>query len=290
MAEPIGAARILSQAVLAFAVACGAGGPADVLEPGPATPPPPPPGSSLTYRFGAKFEPPDGRVVHGIGQWEVYNAKYYALLPADQQPAAELIFVDLGDTPRGWEPEKLAARMAAISSSGRIPSVDIALRGLQPTPAVLATLPDPLYGIDHEVANGTKYDARIMDVVGIMKGFRKPVMMRIGGEFSGWWNGYHPYEYPKAFRKIVSMFRQAGVNNVAFVWCFEPAAPDDFDAVAPAGSPNGILVPTWWTGFRSICLRRMTWAALLPATAGLPRPMAGRSGSSIWRWLRGSRW
>ncbi len=217
----------------------------------PVPPPPPPsPNQDPTYRFGAKFEPPVGRVVHGEGQWKAYNDKYEALLPADRQPAAELRFVDLGDTPRGWEPDKIAASLAAIDGAGRIPSIDISLRGLKPTPAELATLPDPLFGIDHDVANSTTYDARILDLIQMAKAFRKPIMLRIGGEFNGWWNGYHPYEYPKAFRKIVSMFRQAGATNVAFVWCYEPAAPDDFDAVNAAGEPKwypGADVVDWFS-------------------------------------------
>lgn len=60
-------------------------------------------------------------------------------------------------------------------------------------------------------------------------------MLRIGGEFSGNWNGYHPYEYPKAFRKIVMTARASGADNIAFIWCYEPAAPDDFDAKNAAG-------------------------------------------------------
>ncbi len=212
-------------------------------DPGPVVPPAPPPQSPApTYRFGAKFEPPIGRVVHGVGQWESYNAKYTTLLPSSLNPASELVFVDIGDTPRGWEPAMIAARFAGIDASGRIPSLNISLRGLQPSAADLAKLPSPLYGIDIDIANSTKYDSRINDLIQLAKDFRKPIMLRIGGEFSGPWNGYHPYEYPKAFRKIVTMFRQAGANNVAFIWCYEPAAPNDFDEVNAAGEPK------WYPG------------------------------------------
>lgn len=257
--DPLGTSRMSWPLLVLLALAAGCGapgvlstGPSDSGIPVPPPPPPPPPtpNQAPQYRFGAKFEPPVGRVVHGAGQWEVYNAKYTALLPSDRQPAAELVFVDLGDTPRGWEPDKIATRLAEIDAAGRIPSVDIALRGLQFTPAELATLPDPLFGIDHDVAHTTQYDGRIMDLIQIAKAFRKPMMLRIGGEFSGWWNGYHPYEYPKAFRKIVSMFRQAGADNVAFVWCYEPAAPDDFDEVNSAGEPKwfpGADVVDWFS-------------------------------------------
>jgi hypothetical protein len=201
------------------------------------------PGASLTYRYGAKFEPPLGRVVHGLGQWHVYNTKYSALLPQAHQPASELIFLNPVDTTRPWNPALIASAFAAIDARGRIPLADITMhRSGQPTPAEQAALPDPLYGNDHEIANSTKWDARLLDLVAVMKAFKKPVLLRIGGEFSGSWSGYHPYEYPKAFRKIVNMFRSVGAENVAFVWCYEPAAPADFDAVNASGAAK------WYPG------------------------------------------
>jgi hypothetical protein len=68
--------------------------------------------------------------------------------------------------------------------------------------------------------------------------YGEPVFLRIDGEFSGTWNGYEPYEYPKAFQKIVGMFRDAGADNVAFVWCYEPAAPAEVDEVDAEGNPK----------------------------------------------------
>jgi hypothetical protein len=128
--------------------------------------------------------------------------------------------------------------MAAIGNAGRVPVMDLALRGLQPSKAQYDTLADKTYGIDSAVAYTTQYDARIQSFVGVLWSYGKPVMLRIGGEFSGWWNGYHPFAYPVAFRKIVQMFRASGVNNVAFVWCYEPAAAGDFDEFNAAGQPK----------------------------------------------------
>lgn len=187
------------------------------------------------YQFGAKFEPPIGRVVHAQGQWKAYNGKYQTMLPSSMQPAAELSFIAIADTVRPWQPELIAAGIAALHAAGRIPSWDISLRGNQPTPAELALLPDKLFGVDDEIAHTSKHDSRILDLVEVAKQFGKPMMLRIGGEFNGPWNGYHPYDYPRAFRKIVNMFRAAGADNVAFVWCYEPAAPDDFDAANAQG-------------------------------------------------------
>jgi acetyl esterase/lipase len=177
----------------------------------------------------AKFEPPAGRVLHGMGQWDAYNAKLLQSLPAAVRPAAQLLFIDIGDTPRGWRPQGFAARLEVLGREGLVPVLDIGLRGNRPTKAELDRRTDKLFGIDHEVAAGTRFDERIRDLAKVLREFGKPALVRIGGEFSGWWSGYHPYAYPQAFRKIVGIFRMAGVTNVAFVWCYEPAAPGDFD-------------------------------------------------------------
>jgi len=202
--------------------------PVDTGAPLPVTP-------TLTYEFGAKFEPPKGRVVHGMGQWVDGNPQYLSMLPAAQQPAAELMFVDLGDTPRGWEPAQIAAQMAKIHGAGRVPVMDLSFRGLQPSKVEYDKLADKTYGIDSVIASSAQYDARIQNFVDVLRAYGHPVMLRLGGEFSGWWNGYHPYAYPVAFRKIVNMVRASGVTNVAFVWCYEPAAANDFDEVDASG-------------------------------------------------------
>lgn len=235
--------RPLTLPALVLAAACGTGSPSPVAPDDQARAPvDTSSGPPITWEFGAKFEPPVGRVVHGMGQWASGNAQYLAMLPASSQPASELVFIDLGDTPRPWNPPEIAARIASIGAAGRMPSMDLALRGLQPTPAALAQLADKTYGIDSVVAYTTQYDARIQSFIDVVRAYGQPVLLRIGGEFSGWWNGYHPWAYPVAFRKIVNMFRASGVTNVAFVWCYEPAVADDFDAVDDGG------VAKWYPG------------------------------------------
>ena len=154
--------------------------------------------------------PPAGRVVHGMGQWEEYNRRLLEALPSTARPAAQLVFVDIGDTPRGWRPQGVAVRLRTLEQDGFVPVLDIGLRGNQPTQVELDRRADKLFGIDHEVAEGTRFDARIEDLARVIRDFGKPVMVRIGGEFNGWWNGYHPYAYPKAFRKIVKRFQAEG--------------------------------------------------------------------------------
>lgn len=221
---PRSAVAVLTTAAAATALAC-AGGDATA----------PPDAASPQYRFGVKFEPPAGRVVHGVGQWIEYNAKYVALLPASIQPASELSFIPIADTVRGWSSAKIAGSLAAMDAAGRIPLVNLSLWAHQPTAAELATMSDKLFGVDDDIANDTQWDARLRDFANVLQAYRKPVLLRIGGEFNGWWNGYHPYDFPKAYRKIVGMIRAAGADNVAFVWCYYPAGPDDFDAKNAVG-------------------------------------------------------
>ncbi len=193
------------------------------------------PGANLTYRYNAKFEPPLGRVVHGLGQWADYNAKYVPLLSAAHQPASELSFIPIADTVRPWQPAKMAESYAAMEARGRIPLVNLSLFAGQPTPADLAQMSDKLFGVDDEIANSTKWDSRLLDFANVLAAHKKPILLRIGGEFNGSWNGYHAYEFPKAYRKIAAMIRAAGGDNVAFVWCYEPAGPGDFDEKNAAG-------------------------------------------------------
>lgn len=231
---------------------------------GPAT-------ANLTYQFGAKFEPPTGRVVHGLGQWQEYNVKYSALLPATNQPASELIFQEMVDSLRPWDPPKMASAFAAIDARGRIPLADFAPRGGQPTPAQFAALPSPYWAADSEVANTTKWDARIQEYANVLKAFRKPVLLRIGGEMNGWWNGYHPYEFPKAFRKIVNIIRATGASNVAFVWCYEPAGAADFDEKNAAGEYK------WYPGADVV-----DWFSIdLYADVDISGATSGHSGGSL---------
>jgi len=192
-------------------------------------------GPQPSYRYGAKFEPPMGRVVHGIGQWQEYNAKYAALLPASNQPASELSFIPIADTVRPWNPVQIATGLAAMDARGRIPLVNLSMFAGQPSPAELAAMTDKLFGVDDDIANGTKWDARLADFANVLAAYRKPVLLRIGGEFNGWWNGYHPYDFVKAYRKVAARIRAAGASNVAFVWCYEPAGPGDFDEKNAAG-------------------------------------------------------
>ena len=197
--------------------------------------------SDLNYTYGAYLEPPEDRILHGIGQWNNGNANFLAALDnlsaTAQLPASELMFLNLDDNEddvRGWNwsLNALTEKLANGAFEGRIPSLSLALRGEH----LSGDDYYEGYGIDELVATTDEYDYRIQEYIDMVMDYDQPVFLRIGGEFSGFWNGYEPVMYPLAFRKIVQMFRDSGADNVAFVWCYEPAAPGNFAEVDHDGN------------------------------------------------------
>lgn len=183
-----------------------------------------------TYTYGAKFEPPDGKVIHGMGQWERDNQAYLAML-ADESlyPLTEIAFIDISP-PRPWEFQKrrLWQYLQRLRNEQMIANINLGMSGPKQSENKKKNIKIP-FGVDNAVANTTQYDQRIYEVARLLARYAEPVFLRIGGEFNGFWNGHHPYDYPKAFRKIVRIFQEVGAHNVAFIWCYEPVAADDFD-------------------------------------------------------------
>ena len=67
------------------------------------------------------------------------------------------------------------------------------------------------------VVSGAR-DANIKLLGDFIKRAARPVLLRIGYEFDGSWNGYDPALYVQAFRRIMDRLRGQGVTNVAAVW------------------------------------------------------------------------
>jgi hypothetical protein len=121
----------------------------------------------------------------------------------------------------------------------RIPNINLGLSGPDKESVLWWTSAcPPPFGVDDVVANSNAYDTRLEDIAQALFDHKGPVFLRIGGEFSGPWNGHHPYQYPKAFQKIVALFKARGLHRVAFVWCYEPSAADDFDEQNAQGEPK----------------------------------------------------
>lgn len=82
-----------------------------------------------------------------------------------------------------------------------------------------------LYLVDQldDICEGNQ-DAQIDELADWISSTRRPIFLRIGYEFDGYWNHYEPASYKAAFRRIADRFRSKGVDNCAFVWqsCTSP--------------------------------------------------------------------
>lgn len=183
------------------------------------------PSGPPTYKYGAKFEPPDGRILHGMGQWAEGNKNYLGVVsdPA-LEPVLTTCFMNIGDWPRAWDSrsQALEKQMYDEVAQGRILHVSIALNGIEENGRVAKP-------IDTEIAVSDRYDDHIRFVARAVRNVGAPTFVRIGFEFSGSWNAYTPYVFPKAYRHVVDIFREEKVDNAAFVWCWEASCAGDFD-------------------------------------------------------------
>ena len=191
--------------------------------------------NGFVYETGALFEPPEGKVIHAMGQWREGNEAHTAVAGEGRSPVTGLQFIPIGPWMRPWE-NRITAFTDLLEGevdAGRMLHIGINLAGIDDQGEGVP--------IDHLVAWDTVYDDRIRDLARVVGGTGAPTFIRIGFEFNGPWNGYHPYAYPQAYRRIVDIFDEVGALNAAFVWCYEPAAPDDFDATDSRG-------PLWFPG------------------------------------------
>jgi len=70
-----------------------------------------------------------------------------------------------------------------------------------------------------------------------VKRIDRPLYLRIGYEFDGPHNDFEPDEYVRAYRHVVDVMREEGVENVAYVWHSYAAGPHE-------GHP----LPRWYPG------------------------------------------
>jgi hypothetical protein len=189
----------------------------------------------LPAQHRALLEPADGRVYHGAQTMTFAPAGdplagYLGML-ADStiQPAVRGLFFSIPGT-RG--PAKSLGELgnffAAADSIGFIPELSLFFVSTTAT--------------DSAIAMTTQYDAVLDSIVTLSKAYGKRMFLRLGGEFNGagpGWNGggYHPHLYVTAFRKIVDRYAARGFrDSIATIWCYYPAAANDFDSVDARGA------------------------------------------------------
>lgn len=178
----------------------------------------------------ALFEPPDGRIYHGTSPTPTAVDGYVAALGDEGIfPLIEGTHMSIpGTRPQNFQ-RNIDSFLARTSAANRVPHLSLGFNG-------------PDGSNDVEIATGSSFDNYIEDAARLVRDYDKPLFVRLGFEFNGSWNGYEPYQYVLAFRKIVDRFRAAGVENAAYIWCYEPDAADDFDVDINAS------VPKWYPG------------------------------------------
>ena len=166
----------------------------------------------------AKYEPDDGYIYHGVG-WNYQNSipNYLDMMPYDQQP---LLFQTMSAIP-GTRPLTVEKIQKGLKHDWMDPHKQYTEYGVH----FHKTQDEPY---DSLFAFTNEMDHYIDSLALAFKRHDEPFFLRIGGEFSGSWNNYTPYTFPKAFRKLVLELRSRDVNNFATVWCYEPVAEADF--------------------------------------------------------------
>ncbi|MEM1413379.1 MAG: glycosyl hydrolase [Myxococcota bacterium] len=96
------------------------------------------------------------------------------------------------------------------------------------------------WDVARRTADG-EFDAIVRDFSTWAKTVARPIYLRIGYEFDGPHNELEPEDYIAAYRRIVDITREEGVENVAFVWHSYAAAPYDGNPIS-AWYPGGDYV------------------------------------------------
>lgn len=164
-----------------------------------------------------KYEPPDGYVYHGVGWNGNAQIQYSNMFEENKKP---LLFQGITSLP----------------GDSRILTVERVLNMLNPShidhekqyAEISIHFYDDGKPVDSAFAFTTLYDSFIDTLAEALSINNRPVFLRIGLEMNGPWNGYTSWIFPKAFRKLVEGLRSRGIDDVAYVWCYEPDAQADF--------------------------------------------------------------
>jgi len=169
--------------------------------------------------YGAKYEPPDGKIYHGSG-WN-YNGSqqtYENMFPGDKRPLVLQVNVSLPGT-RGTSTARIVQSLTqpVVHADSQFVEFSMHWQGRDAT-----VMLDSVYLFTDQ------WDQYVDMLDSAFGQVQRPFFFRIGFEFNGNWNPYHPWIFPKAFRKLVLELRRRGHNHFATVWCYEPDADASF--------------------------------------------------------------
>ncbi len=182
--------------------------------------------STAFAHYGARFEPPDGRIYHGSG-WNYQNSQqiYEGIFPGDRRPLILQINTSIPGM-RGTTVSRLVQSLTqpVVHPDSQYVEFSMHWQGRDATQM-----------LDSVYVYTDQWDSYVDSLEAAFRQVNRPFFFRIGFEFNGNWNPYHPWIYPLAFRKLVLELRHRGINNFATVWCYEPDADGTFADSTDAG-------------------------------------------------------
>lgn len=172
--------------------------------------------------FGAKHEPPDGKIFHGA-QAEVRPAGIFSThidwdgieayaMATGKRPKLIMHYITLDPT-LFWL-LKGPIEEIAHQPFDYIPQIGLDFYAYWPTYNRFRPT-----DITETIARGD-YDERLLKLAALFKRMNRPVFLRLGYEFGGSGQGQYASwdHWPSAWRRIVKVFQEAGADQVAFVW------------------------------------------------------------------------
>jgi hypothetical protein len=176
--------------------------------------------ASLSFaHYGAKYEPPDGKIYHGSG-WDYSGSQriYENMFPGDKRPLILQVNTSIPGT-RGTSVARMMQGLTQPIVHADSQFVEFSMHWQGRDASVML---DSIYFYTDQ------WDQYVDMLDSAFMLTNRPIFFRIGFEFNGNWNPYHPWIYPQAFRKLVLELRRRGRDNFATVWCYEPDADGSF--------------------------------------------------------------
>lgn len=158
--------------------------------------------------FNARLEP-DNKIISGAGQSRKAFKNYTTVMDSTTQPVLYMTYTDLKG--KKFKDYDFISNECKQYSWFIIPQIGLSM--------TKDGSPEKHY--EDEVAAG-KHDTSITALCKALEHLNRPVFLRIGYEFNGHWNGYHPSTYKKAFMRITDSLRKYELNQVATIWCASP--------------------------------------------------------------------
>jgi beta-mannanase len=151
--------------------------------------------------FKQKFEPKEGKVLHGAGQSPEQFKKYWNAVE-NYKPIIYMTYIRINEIK-----EKFRNK---VNEAKKI-SPDLMLQ-------IGLNLKAREIGEQCKQIIKREHDQEILFLIKTIKEYKNPVFLRIGYEFNNPTQGYSSKEFISAWKYIVELFRKNNVKNIAFVW------------------------------------------------------------------------